>query len=72
MKNRPILIIMGEPYSVFLELIFKVFKSDFITKVKRPIVLIGSKKLLQGQMNILGYKFKVKTMLPAEIKKSIK
>ena len=71
MKNRPILIIMGEPYSVFLELIFKVFKSDFITKVKRPIVLIGSKKLLQGQMNILGYKFKVKTMLPAEIKKSI-
>ena len=71
MKNKPILIVMGEPYSVFLELIFKIFKSNFITKIKRPIILIGSKKLLQGQMSKLGYKFKIKTVSQEEVKNKI-
>ena len=71
MKDKPILIVMGEPYSIFLELIFKILKSSLITKIKRPIVLIGSQKLLLGQMKKLGYKFKIKTILPTQIKKNI-
>ena len=71
MKDKPILIVMGEPYSVFSELIFKILKSSLITKIKRPIVLIGSQKLLLGQMKKLGYKFKIKTVIPTQIKKNI-
>ena len=28
MKNKPIIIVSGEPYSVFLEIFFKVFKTN--------------------------------------------
>jgi 4-hydroxythreonine-4-phosphate dehydrogenase len=60
MKNKsPILIVLGEPYSVFSELIFKIFKSKFILTYKRPIILIGSEKLLQNQMVKLGFKFNI-------------
>jgi len=69
MKNRsPILIVLGEPYSIFLELIFKTFKSNFFLKIKRPIILIGSQKLLNGQMNKLGYKFRINKVLQSKLK----
>ena len=29
MKTKPIIIIAGEPYSVFLEIFFKSFKKDY-------------------------------------------
>ena len=67
MKNNPILIVLGEPYSVFLELIFKIFKSNFIQKIKRPIILIGSEKLLKGQMKKLKYNIYVNKLLQNEI-----
>ena len=57
MKNKPIILVLGEPYSVFSELIFKIFKSNLILNIKRPIILIGSEKLLKGQMKKLGYDF---------------
>jgi len=57
MKAKPILMVMGEPYSVFSELIFKIFKSNLIFSIKRPIILIGSEQLLKGQMEKLGYDF---------------
>ena len=57
MKNKPIIIVLGEPYSVFSELIFKIFKSNLILNIKRPIILIGSEKLLKRQMKKLGYDF---------------
>ena len=60
MINKPILIVMGEPYSVFSELIFKVFNSNLVLKIKRPIILIGSEKLLKIQMKKLGYKVNIK------------
>jgi 4-hydroxythreonine-4-phosphate dehydrogenase len=60
MKNKsPILIVLGEPYSVFSELIFKIFKSKFILTFERPIILIGSEKLLKTQMIKLGFKFNI-------------
>ena len=49
MKNKPILIVAGEPNSIFFELFFKVVKK----KIKSPIILIASKKLLLNQAKIL-------------------
>ncbi len=37
MKFKPILIVAGEPNSVFFELFFKVIKK----KIQSPIILIG-------------------------------
>ena len=45
MNFKPILVVPGEPNSIFFELFFKVIKKKF----KSPIILIGSKKLLLKQ-----------------------
>ena len=54
MNKKPILIVAGEPYSIFSEIYFKSLKKILLT---RPLVLIASKKLFTKQMNKLGYKF---------------
>ena len=38
---------------------FKTFKSSFINKIKRPIILVGSANLLIKQMRFFKYEFKV-------------
>ena len=53
MKNKPIIIINGEPNSIFLEILFKAIKYK---KFKSPLILISSMKLLLLQMK----KFKLK------------
>ena len=53
MSNNPIIIICGEPNSVFSEIIYKSFKK---LKKKRPIILIGSQKLLSAQFKKIGLK----------------
>ena len=53
MSSKPILIIAGEPNSIFLEIFFKSLKSK---NFKKPIILIGSLKILQLQMKKLNYK----------------
>ena len=50
MKNKPIIIVSGEPYSIFSEIFYKVFKSNLYKKYKRPIILIGSKKIIEMQL----------------------
>ena len=45
MKFKPILVVAGEPNSIFFELFFKIIKKKF----KSPIILIASKKLLLKQ-----------------------
>ena len=57
MNSSPILIVSGEPNSVFIELFFKVFSNN---KIKSPMILISSKKLLNLQMKKLGYKNKIR------------
>ena len=52
MNYKPIIIVAGEPNSIFFELFFKVIKK----KVKSPIVLIASKKLILKQAKILKTK----------------
>ncbi len=56
MSKKPILIVAGEPYSIFSEIFFKSLKK---INLKRPVVLIGSKKLFNKQMQKLGYKFQL-------------
>ena len=52
MNYKPIIIVAGEPNSVFFELFFKVI----IKKIKSPIILIASKKLIEMQAKILKKK----------------
>ncbi len=59
MKSKPIILIAGEPYSVFYEIFLKSLKNKNVRKIKSPILLIGSKKLLKDQMNSLNYKFPI-------------
>jgi 4-hydroxythreonine-4-phosphate dehydrogenase len=56
MNKKPILIINGEPFSVFLEIFFKALK---LKKYKNPIIIIASKNLLLSQMKKLKYNFKI-------------
>ncbi len=56
MDNKPIIIVAGEPNSVFLEIFFKSLKSK---KYKSPLIIICSKKLLQEQMKRLEFNFKI-------------
>ena len=58
MKTKPILIIAGEPYSVFLEIFLKSFKKGLLKNLKSPVILICSEKLLFKQMKKLNYNFK--------------
>ena len=59
MKFDPILIVAGEPNSIFSEILFKSLKK---IKIKKPIILISSYKLLKLQMKILHYKKKNKNI----------
>ena len=51
--NKPILIVAGEPYSVFSEILFKLYKRY---QLKNPLVIIASHKLFKKQMKLLNYK----------------
>jgi len=55
-NKKPIIIVAGEPNSVFLEIFFKSKKK---ISLKKPIILIASKKLLLSQMKELGFYFDV-------------
>ena len=46
MNYKPILVNAGEPNSIFLEIFFKNFK---IKKLKSPIILISSEKILKNK-----------------------
>ena len=64
MNYSPILIVAGEPNSVFLEIFFKVIGEN---QIKSPIILISSKKLLDLQMKKLNFKKKIKIVDPLKI-----
>ncbi len=57
MNSKPIIIICGEPNSVFSELLAKSLKKF---KNKKPIILLGSYSLIQLQLKKLRHKIKLK------------
>jgi len=56
MSCNPIIIVAGEPNSIFLEIFFKSLK---FKKYKSPLIIVCSKKLLQEQMKKLRFNFKI-------------
>jgi 4-hydroxythreonine-4-phosphate dehydrogenase len=56
MRIKPILIVAGEPNSIFLEIFFKSIKKKIISN---PIILIVSKELFLKQMKQLGFNLKI-------------
>ena len=66
MKYNPILIVAGEPNSVFLEIFFKSIKKN---KTKNPLILISSEKILKLQMSKLKFRKKIKLLNYKELKK---
>ena len=52
MNYKPIIIVAGEPNSIFFELFFKVINR----KIRSPIILIASKKIIINQAKILKKK----------------
>ena len=59
MNYKPILIVAGEPNSIFLEIFFKSLK---LKKFKSPLILIASLKLLKLQMKKLKVKKKIRLL----------
>jgi len=55
-NNKPIIVVGGEPFSIFLEIFFKSKKK---INLKKPVILIASKELLILQMKKLGFNFKI-------------
>ncbi len=70
MKNSPLLISLGEPNSIFSEILFKTFKKKIIQKFNRPIVIIGSENLLKLQMKFLKYSIKIRKINALDLKNS--
>ena len=68
MKNKPIIIINGEPNSIFLEIFFKTIKYK---KFKSPLILISSLKILKLQMKKLKFKNNINLIEYKDLKKNI-
>ena len=66
MSSKPIIIVAGEPNSIFLEIFFKSIKKY---KSSSPLILIASLNLLLLQMKKLKFKKKIKIINIKEIKK---
>ncbi len=64
MNYKPILIVAGEPNSIFLEIFFKSIRSD---KYRSPLILICSKKLLIKQMKKFKFKKRLNLIDPINI-----
>ena len=56
MNREPIIIVAGEPNSIFLEIFFKSLK---LKKYKSPLIIIASEKLVKEQMKKLGFNFEI-------------
>ena len=69
MSLKPLIIVAGEPYSIFSEIFLKLYKKK-IKKLKTPIILIISKKLFKKQMLRLKYSYRLNSIAPDEILKT--
>ena len=57
MVYKPIIVVAGEPNSIFSEIFFKSLKYK---KFKSPIILIASEQLIKLQMKKLNFKRKIR------------
>ena len=66
MVYKPIIVVAGEPNSIFSEIFFKSIKYK---KFKSPIILIASQQLIQLQMKKLNFKRKIRLINFLNLKK---
>jgi len=66
MKIKPIIIVAGQPKSIFFEIFFKTLKDN---KFRSSLVLISSIKILKSQMNKFNFKKKIKIINLTDLKK---
>jgi len=64
MNYSPILVVSGEPNSIFLEIFFKVLK---LKNIRSPIILISSENILKLQMKKLKFKKKIRLLDPKKL-----
>ena len=64
MSYKPIIIVSGDPKSIFLEIFFKSLKRK---KFKSPIILICSQNLLKKNMRKFNFKKKIKLLKLSQI-----
>ena len=57
MNSKFIIIVLGEPYSTFSEIIGKYFIK--VKKYKKKIILIGNTELLKKQLERMNYNFQI-------------
>ena len=68
MKSKPIIIVNGEPNSVFLEIFFKAIKNN---KFKSSLILISSLKILKLQMKKFKFKININMIEHKNFKKNL-
>ena len=66
MNYKPIIIVAGEPNSVFFEIFFKAIKTE---RFKSPMLLIASVDILKLQMKKLKFKRKIKLLTLSDLTK---
>ena len=67
MNYKPIIIVAGEPNSIFFEIFFKALKTG---KFKSPIILIASIDILKLQMKKFKFNRKIKLLTLPELQKT--
>ena len=68
MKNKPILIVAGEPKSIFFEIFFKSLRNN---KFKSPILLVASSEIVKKNMKRYNYSRKIKFLNYKNLNNSI-
>ena len=71
MNFKPLIIVLGEPYSIFTEIFFKSIKKNKFKNIISKILIIGSRKLLQKQMLKLGFKYNINEIKNIKFEKSL-
>ena len=59
MNSNPILIIPGEPKSIFFEIFFKSIR---LSKIKSPLILICDKRLLYQEIKRFNFKYRIEEL----------
>ena len=67
MAYKPIIVVAGEPNSIFTEIFFKSLK---IKKFKSPIILIASQQIIRLQMRKLNIKRNIRVIDFSSLKKN--
>jgi len=66
--KKPVIIVLGEPNSVFIEILSKVLKkTSVVKKLNYPLIIIGSKKLIISQLNLLRSKINFESLFEKEL-----